>query len=90
MLRRGLIAAVAAMTVNACASSPRPVVNKPEPPSVVSVAPFVHFACSVCAIGLQDDRRALRELAIAAELAPDDPYLAALWREAKRREKERK
>jgi hypothetical protein len=45
--------------------------------------PFERYALAQFALVMGDSQRALRELGLAADAAPADPFLQRLWRQAK-------
>lgn len=71
----------------ACAVAPKPKAPQAEPAvhpaSVVKVMPFERYALAQYALVVGDSVRALRELGLAADAAPGDPFLQRKWRRAK-------
>ena len=67
---------------------PQTPVKKIHPISVSNPVVFQMYALSIFAQAIGDQQRAFRELALAADAAPEDPYLARCWARA-RKEKER-
>ncbi len=76
--------AFALVAIAGCRSTPtqkKPVpVKQVHPITVFEPSPFARLARARLADRLGDKKRALRELGLAADEAPNDPYLRSLWR----------
>ena len=80
--RAGLVAFVV-LALSGCRSIPTQkkssLLKQVHPVTVFEVSPFARLARARLAQRLGDKQRALRELGLAADEAPNDPYLRALW-----------
>jgi hypothetical protein len=59
--------------------------KKSHPVAVYNPVVFQAYALSIFAQTIGDQHRAFRELALAADAAPRDPYLARCWARAQKK-----